>query len=157
MHLLKEFSHYLLFHQVQQYLTIIERRLRMPDETNLFMSTPNPLKTVVLIMEFNHILKLNYDFSSGQVNEINQMLTRMAQKFCKEIYNERDIEIMLLDTTYAGLEVLEVIIRHQFIDLLSTPVVDNVVSQFWAGSYERDIFPMNTSKACYIIGKTFEH
>jgi len=122
-------------------LIILKRRLRDNSETNIFISTFNPLKTVVLLMQFNHILSFQFSFARGQAEEINSMLLKMANKFCSLIHNERDIEIMLLDTTYSGREVIEIIVRHEFIELLKTSVVDNVVSKFWAGAYEREVFP----------------
>lgn len=94
-------------------------------------------------MQLNCDLVYYFSFAAGKANEINTQLTKMVNKFCKKIDNERDVEIMLLDTTYQGLEVLEVIVKYEFIDLLKSSVVDNVISKFWQGPYERNIFPSN--------------
>ena len=52
---------------------------------------------------------------------------------------------MLKDTTYHGYETLELITKHNLIDLLKSTVIDNVISSFWSGSLEADFYPVNQS------------
>ena len=75
----------------------------------------------------------------------------MCSKILKKMENERDVEIMLLDTTYEGSEVMDIILEYELIELLAAPIMDNVVTKFWEGSYERDQFPVNQSRLFFII------
>ena len=50
---------------------------------------------------------------------------------------------MLLDTTYEGLEVIEIILEYELLELLDAPIIDNVITKFWEGQYERDVIPVN--------------
>ena len=132
-YLLKELLPFFNFHQVQTFMTAIEKGLMLPDERNMFMATPNPIKQAVVIIDFNISLQQQFSFAKGKAADLSDKLTKMVNRFADKIENERDIEIMLKDTTYDGYEVLELITKHNLIDLLKSTVIDNVISSFWVG------------------------
>ena len=51
--------------------------------------------------------------------------------------------VMLRDTTFDGLEVIEIINKRGFINLFLTPLMDNVVQSMWIGDYESNLLPVN--------------
>ena len=92
-----------------------------------------------------------FQFASGNAKKIEIQLIQMASAILNEIENERDVEIMLLDTTYEGSEVIDIILDYELIDLFDAPIMDNVINKFWEGQYERDVMFSNQSRVFFII------
>lgn len=127
---------YLSFKNCSDFLTQIQVELCEDGIDSFLVSSINPLKTIILIMHLNKSLVAKLAFIRIKVERINSQLIYLGKKIIDSMTSPRDVEIMLLDTTYHGWEVIEMISDLNLIELLECPVIDNVLSNVWQGPYE---------------------
>lgn len=61
-----------------------------------------------------------------------------------------EIQDMLLDKTYSGIDIINMIEALNIIELLANPMVDSIVSNMYLGPYERESF-LNKSTCFKVI------
>ena len=68
----------------------------------------------------------------------------MAVEICNAIIEEtatgEDIENLIEDRMYDGEQVIEWIANLNVVGLLQSPIMDNIISQYWEGPYEKDYY-----------------
>ena len=60
-----------------------------------------------------------------------------------------EIQDMLLDKTYSGIEIIDQIEALDIIEILANPMVDSIVSNMYLGPYERELFLKKST--CYKV------
>ena len=88
LYILKELMPFMTFNHGQVFLTSIERGLALPDEHNIFMLTPNPIKLAVLIMDYCEHMKRSFGHSHGRIDNLMAKLTAMVTGLTKQTTNE---------------------------------------------------------------------
>jgi len=93
---------YLSFKNCSDFLTQIQVELCEDGIDSFLVSSINPLKTIILIMHLNKSLVAKLAFIRIKVERINSQLIYLGKKIIDSMTSPRDVEIMLLDTTYHG-------------------------------------------------------
>ena len=118
------------------YLKKIANEVDSDAVNSFFVATINPIKTAVITIYLNRHLAQIYSFIKVETEKINQAILDIVCKIINGINNQREIELMLLDPTYFGREVLELIMDMRLTQILECEVLDNILSDFWKGPYE---------------------
>lgn len=75
-----------------------------------------------------------------KVQKLRSSLCDVANKVIDTSSNMNEIEDMLLDKTYAGIEVINMIAFLDIIEILQNPMIDSIISNMYYGPFERETF-----------------
>ena len=100
----------------------------------------NPLKIIIQLVDVIAKIEKLHPMLSFKTESLKKQLLDIGNCVIEETAAGDDIEILVQDTLYNGLQVIDMIAYLNLTDLLQSPIMDNIVSQYWEGPYERTSF-----------------
>jgi hypothetical protein len=114
----------------------------------------NPLKTIIMLFMQLKIIKKKFSMIQFKVAIIWEKLMKIGLLIIEEQRTGEDVERMIEDKLYGGLQVIDVIAWENLTELLNTPIMDNIISSHWEGPYEKESI-LETSTTYKIIMNLF--
>ena len=147
--LLNRFS----FGEVKTFVKVVksfyELEVFNPDELNLNDSiqlhklqnlplafATNPIKLWVLIVKM--LLHLNKTYPNRELKEVCQKLCKLWSAFIANTESLEEIDLMLRDKTYSGLDVIDIIGNSGFDEMLENDKICNFINDIWIGPFDRE-------------------
>jgi len=120
-------------------------------KTNFLVYCPNPLKIIMMLLNIVIHLSTKHQNLRFKAQKVRSTLCDLANAIINSCSNVKEIEDMLLDKTYTGTEIIDMIEILNIIEILQNARVDNIVSNMYLGPYERESILKKST--CY---KVFE-
>jgi len=99
----------------------------------------NPLKILIMIVDIAESIGQKYTMLFVKTDEVKALAIELAIAVIEEAAAGDDVQLMIEDKMYNGLEVIDMIAYLDVKDILNSPVMD-IVSSYWEGPYEKASF-----------------
>lgn len=100
----------------------------------------NPLKIIVMLMSLIKQLKVMYPLLKFQIDHLQEGLENVGSLLIRNSKSVEDVQDLLLDKLYNGIEIIDMVAYLNCIPILQNPVVDVIVSNMYYGPYQRGSF-----------------
>lgn len=115
----------------------------------------NPLKIIVMIINTIQTISDTFPMLVFKTQELKATILLIGNAIIEETAAGDDIMLMVEDKLYNQLTVVDMIAYLDITELLQSPVMDNIVSSYWEGPYEKKYF-FNDSTMFQTIKTVYE-
>lgn len=123
-----------------EFLTIVHAQLLVEPIKNFLVYWANPLKIILMLLNFSNFIGKKHQNLKFKAQKFRSTLWEIANTLIDSSSSIDEVEDMLLDTTYNGVEVINMIEYLDIVEILQNPLIDNIVSNMYLGPYERENF-----------------
>ena len=121
--------------------TISERLMARLEENsfeNLFFTFYNPLKILILIMEFLRIISDKLVYNKNSLIMTSNKFYNIAKSLITKINDEKELNFILRDKDLEERRVIYIIYENKLWDLIEMQNVENVIEVLWNGGIFSD-------------------
>ena len=123
-----------------EFLTVIHQEILDDPSINFLVYCPNPLKIIVMLLNIVINVSNKHKNLEFKAQKVRSSLCDIANGVIDTSSSTNEVEDMLIDKTYNGTEVIDLIDILNIIEILQNPMIDSIVSNMYYGPYERESF-----------------
>ena len=138
--ILEKFMKFIEYQTALEFLDVIYAQITDDPKTNFLVYSTNPLKIIVMLLNIVIHLSSKHQNLKFHAKRTRAKLCDIANSIIDNSANMNEIEDMLLDKTYSGIEIIDLVETLNIIEILSNPMVDSIVSNMYSGPFERESF-----------------
>ena len=105
-------------------------------QNSALLFQPNPVKICVLIA--NILIRLDKVYPNLLLSETYSKVCKLWNIIINHTNNLEEIDVMLNDRCYSGMQVIDIIGYNRIDDLLENKKICNFIENIWFGPYERE-------------------
>ncbi|CAI2387331.1 unnamed protein product [Moneuplotes crassus] len=147
--ILEKFSKYIEYKMGLEFLNIMHDQVLDDPKDNFLVYCPNPLKIIILLLNISIGIKTKHQNLKFKAQKFRSTLCDIAHSVIDTASNMNEVEDLLRDKTYSGMEVLDLIAHLDIIEILQNTMIDSIISNMYFGPYERETFLKKST--CYKI------
>lgn len=143
--ILEKFMKFIKYKDALEFFDVMYDQITDDPKINFLVYCPNPLKIIMMLLDIVLFLAEKHQNLKFKAQQVRTTLTDIANQIIDNSASMNEVEDMLLDKTYNGVEILDIIERLNIIEILVNPQVDSIVSNMYLGPYEREsVFKKST-------------
>ena len=142
--ILEKFLPFIDYKKSFELLETFKNLLFEEPDHNFLTYSLNPLKIIVVMMTIINQLQETYPLLKFQIDILQEGLQNVGSHIIKNSKSVEDVEDLLLDKLYNGIEIIDMVAYLNIIPILQNPVVDVIISNMYYGPYQRDSFLKNS-------------
>ena len=123
-----------------EFLTVLQAQLLVEPIQNFLVYCANPLKIIIMLLNITNFISKKHQNLKFKSKLFRSTLWDTANAIIDSSSSINEVEDMLRDTTYNGIEVINMIEYLDIIEILQNPLMDNIISNMYLGPYEREYF-----------------
>lgn len=112
----------------------IYKRLENPGLENVLFTFYNPLKIVILLIEFLEKLSQKIVYNRSTLIMISKKIYSLAQLLISKLNDDKELNIVLRDTDLEQRRVIYIIYENNLWEIIGMQNVENVIDILWNGS-----------------------
>lgn len=138
--ILEKFIKFIDYNLALEFLNIMSSEISDDPTINFLVYCPNPLKIIVMLLNIVLSVTSKHQNLKFKAHKVRQSLCDIANGVIDTSTSTNEVKDMLIDKTYNGTEVIDMIDILNIIEILQNPMIDSIVSNMYYGSYERESF-----------------
>ena len=138
--ILEKFMQFIEYNLALEFLTVIHQEILDDPSINFLVYCPNPLKIIVMLLNIVINVSNKHTNLEFKAQKVRSSLCDIANGVIDTNSSTNEVEDMLIDKTYNGTEVIDLIDILNIIEILQNPMIDSIVSNMYYGPYERESF-----------------
>ena len=136
--ILEKFITFAEYKMALEFLNVMHQQLIDNPKTNFLVYTSNPLKIIIMLLNIVIHLSNKHQNLRFKAQKVRSSLCDIANSIINNSSNMKEVEDMLLDKTYTGIEIIDFIEILDVIEILQNSMVDGIISNMYLGPYERE-------------------
>ena len=138
--ILEKFMQFMEYNLALDFLTVIHQEILDDPSINFLVYCPNPLKIIVMLLKIVINVSNKHKNLEFKAKKVRSSLCDIANGVIDTSSSTNEVKDMLIDKTYNGTEVIDLIDILNIIEILQNPMIDSIVSNMYYGPYERESF-----------------
>lgn len=138
--ILEKFMKFIEYKMALEFMNVIHDQITDEPKTNFLVYCPNPMKTIVMLLNIIISLSGKHQNLQFKAKKVRACLCDIANGIINSSGSMNEIQDMLLDRTYSGIEIIDLVEVLDIIEILQNPMVDGIISNMYLGPYEREFF-----------------
>ena len=147
--ILEKFIKFIDYKMGLEFLTIIHDQILEDPKKNFLVFCSNPLKITLMLLNLSIHIGIKHQNLRFKAQKLRSSLCDIANSIINSSSNMNEIEDLLKDKNYSGVEVIDMIEYLDIIEILQNPMIDSIISNMYFGPYEREFFIKKST--CYKI------
>ena len=140
LYILEKFMKFIEYKLALEFLTVIHQEIMDKPQINFLVYCPNPLKIITMFLNIMIHLGEKHQNLKFKAQKVRAVLCDIANGVINTSSGMNEVKDLLLDKTYNGSEVIDLIEMLDVIEILQNPMIDSIVSNMYYGPYERESF-----------------
>jgi hypothetical protein len=149
LYILEKFMKFIEYKMALEYITVMHQEVSDDPNINFLVYSPNPLKIIVMLLNIVISISAKHQNLKFKAQKVRSTLCDVANGIIDTSTSMNEIKDMLLDKTYSGIVVIDLIEMLNIIEILTNPMMDSIVSNMYNGPYERE--SVLKKSTCYKI------
>ena len=138
--ILEKFMNFIEYKMALEFLNVIHQEISDDPKINFLVYCSNPLKIIVMLLNIVIHLSSKHQNLKFKAQKVRSTLCDISNGIIDTSTSMNEVKDMLLDKTYNGTEVIDLIEMLDIIEILQNPMMDSIVSNMYYGPYERESF-----------------
>ena len=122
------------------FLTVLHNQIMDEPKENFLVYWSNPLRIVLMLLNISLHICAKHQNLIFKAKRFRSTLWDIANAVIESSSNISEVEDMLTDRNYSGIQVIDMIAFLDIIEILQNPMLDSIISNMYNGPYQREIF-----------------
>jgi hypothetical protein len=138
--ILEKFMKFIEYKMALEFFDVIHDQITDEPKINFLVYSPNPIKIITMLLNIVINLSSKHQNLQFKAQKVRVTLCDIANAIIDSSSSMNEIQDMLLDKTYSGIEIIDYIELLNIIEVLGNPMVDSIITNMYLGPYERESF-----------------
>ena len=138
--ILEKFMKYIEYKMGMEFLTVLHNQVKDEPKDNFLVYCANPLKIILILLNISINISKKHQNLKFKAQRFRSSLCDIANSIIDSSSNMNEVEDMLVDKNYSGVQVIDMIAFLDIIEILQNPMLDSIISNMYYGPYEREVF-----------------
>ena len=138
--ILEKFMSHIDYKMGFEFLTVVHHQIMDEPTENFLVYWSNPLKIILMFLNLSIHISSKHKNLIFKAKKFRSTLWDYANAIIESSLNISDVEDMLTDRNYSGIQIIDMIAYLDIIEILQNPMLDSIISNMYKGPYQREIF-----------------
>ena len=138
--ILEKFMKFIEYKMGMEFLTVLHRQVKDEPKNNFLVYWVNPLKIIWILINISMNISMKHQNLKFKAQRFRSSLCDIANAIIDSSSNMNEVEDMLVDKGYSGIQVIDMIAFLDIIEILQNPMLDSIISNMYYGPYQREVF-----------------
>ena len=138
--ILEKFMSHIEYKMGFEFLTVLHTQIMDKPKDNFIVYWSNPLKIIWILLNISIHVSTKHQNLIFKAKRFRSTLCDIANSIIDSSSNMNEVEDMLVDINYSGIQVIDMIAFLDIIEILQNPILDSIISNMYYGPYQREVF-----------------
>ena len=138
--ILEKFMSHIEYKMGFEFLTVLHAQIMDKPKDNFIVYWANPLKVIWSLLNICIHVSTKHQNLIFKAKRFRSTLCDIANSIIDSSSNMNEVEDMLVDLNYSGIQVIDMIAFLDIIEILQNPILDSIISNMYYGPYQREVF-----------------